>query len=62
MDEGGDLWVVRAYELSLFMSMLPLHADQPLKLVGFSLVAADLIQSLEAAAKRGHRFETCKGG
>jgi hypothetical protein len=61
-EENGDLWVVRAYELSLFMSMLPLHADQPLKLVGFALVASDLIQSLEAAMKRGHRIETCTGG
>lgn len=45
---GHPLFVVRAYELSLFMSMLPLHADHPRKLAGFALIACQLIQSLEA--------------
>jgi len=47
--EQGDilLFIVRAYELSLFLSMLPLHMDHPRKLVGFSLIAASLIHKLE---------------
>lgn len=48
-EEGLSLFVIRAYELSLFMSMLPLHMDHPRKLAGFSLIAAQLIQDLEAA-------------
>lgn len=45
---GVSVFVVRSYELSLFMSMLPLHADHPRKLAGFALIAAALIQELEA--------------
>ncbi|MBB4199234.1 hypothetical protein CCR94_21005 [Rhodoblastus sphagnicola] len=44
---GIDLKVVRAYELSLFLSMLPLHMDHPQKLVGFALTACQLIDWLE---------------
>ncbi|MDZ5650606.1 hypothetical protein [Nitrospirillum sp. BR 11828] len=43
----GSLFIVRAYELSLFLSMLPLHVDHPRKLAGFALTAAALIQELE---------------
>lgn len=46
---GYQLDVVRAYELSLFMSMLPLHVDHPRKLAGFAMLAARLIQELEQA-------------
>jgi len=44
---GVDLKIVRAYELSLFLSMLPLHMDHPQKLVGFALTACKLISWLE---------------
>lgn len=43
----SPLPVIRAYELSLFMSMLPLHMDHPRKLLGFTLIAAQLIEELE---------------
>ena len=46
---GYSQFVIRAYELSLFMSMLPLHMDHPRKLAGFALIACKLIQDLEAA-------------
>ena len=42
------LTIIRAYELSLFMSMLPLHMDHPRKLLGFALIAANLIHELES--------------
>lgn len=42
-----DLFCVRAVELSLFLSMLPLHSDHPRKLAGFVLVAANIISELE---------------
>jgi len=47
---GHDLQAVRAVELSLFLSMLPLHADHPRKLAGFVLTAARLIETLENGA------------
>jgi len=46
---GYPPFTIRAYELSLFMSMLPLHMDHPRKLAGFALIACQLIQHLEAA-------------
>lgn len=49
IEDEHSLFVVRAYELSLFMSMLPLHMDHPRKLAGFALIACQLIQDLEAA-------------
>ncbi|MEM1344456.1 MAG: hypothetical protein AAGI34_07720 [Pseudomonadota bacterium] len=45
---GFELRAVRAVELSLFLSMLPLHADHPQKLVGFALTAVDILKALEA--------------
>lgn len=47
-EEQYSLFVIRAYELSLFMSMLPLHMDHPRKLAGFALIACQLIKDLEA--------------
>jgi hypothetical protein len=44
---GINLKVTRAYELSLFLSMLPLHLDHPQKLAGFALTACKLINWLE---------------
>lgn len=45
--EGFDLRQLRAVELSLFLSMLPLHADHPRKLAGFALTAAKILSELE---------------
>ena len=42
---------VRAVELSLFLSMLPLHADHPDKLMGFALIAGQILDEL--APRRG---------
>lgn len=53
---GLNLWVVRAYELSLFMSMLPLHSDHPRKLLGFAMIACQLIEYLENTAPRRRLF------
>jgi hypothetical protein len=47
---GVDVRAVRAVELSLFLSMLPLHADHPRKLAGFALTAASILEELEAEA------------
>ena len=46
---GISLRNVRSVELSLFMSMLPLHADHPRKLLGFALIACRVIEELEHA-------------
>ncbi|MEM9267317.1 MAG: lysylphosphatidylglycerol synthase domain-containing protein [Pseudomonadota bacterium] len=46
--EGWDMFVIRAIELSLFLSMLPLHRDHPRKLPGFVLVASHIIEELES--------------
>jgi len=45
---GFDLATVRTHEASLFLSMLPLHAEAPRKCLGFALVAADLLDRLDA--------------
>lgn len=47
-DAGWDFDAVRAVEASLFLSMLPLHLDHPRKLLGFALIARDIITELEA--------------
>lgn len=44
---GLPVRVVRAYELSLFLSMLPLHRDNPRKLPAFCLAASSIIDELE---------------
>lgn len=46
-DANIDPFCVRAVELSLFLSMLPLHSDRPDKLVGFALTAATILDDLE---------------
>jgi len=43
---GYDLYGIRLREASLFLSMLPLHKDDPRKVLGFLLRAADLIKEL----------------
>ena len=44
---GIDLALIRLYEASLFLSMLPLHMDRPQKVFGFVLNAIAIIDSLE---------------
>jgi thiamine kinase-like enzyme len=48
---GFDPVRMRLYEASLFLSMLPLHADVPAKLVAFSLIAVQILESLSESAK-----------
>ncbi|MEO0678805.1 MAG: hypothetical protein AAF192_00155 [Pseudomonadota bacterium] len=45
--EGWRYRHVRAVEASLFLSMLPLHLDHQGKLLGFALIARDIIEELE---------------
>jgi hypothetical protein len=45
---GFDLRLVRLYEASLFLSMLPLHADVPKKVVAFLITAARIMDGLES--------------
>ena len=47
-DLSPDL--VRLCEASLFISMLPLHADRPRKVLGFILVAIGILDELEGKA------------
>ncbi len=44
---GCDLALVRLYETSLFLSMLPFHMDRPDKVFGFILNALAIMDSLE---------------
>jgi hypothetical protein len=44
---GFNLRTIRAYELSLFLSMLPLHADVERKLPAFCMVASSILSELE---------------
>ena len=48
--EGFSYFTIRAVELSLFMSMLPLHIDHPQKLLGFAMTACKIIDELESLA------------
>jgi hypothetical protein len=47
--QGFDPVRVRLYEASLFLSMLPLHAEAPRKLVAFALTAASILEEVSAA-------------
>lgn len=44
---GFDYWLVRIYEVSLFLSMLPLHIDNPYKVFGFILNARNILKEIE---------------
>lgn len=44
---GYDYLTVRIYEVSLFLSMLPLHIDYPLKVLGFILNAVQILREIE---------------
>ena len=46
-DNGFDYLSVRIYEASLFLSMLPLHLDNPHKVFGFILNAKDILEEIE---------------
>ncbi len=46
-DAGIDLALIRLYETSLFLSMLPFHMDRPKKVFGFVLNALAIMDSLE---------------
>ena len=46
-ENGYNYWLVRVYEASLFISMLPLHIDNPHKVYGFILNAANILQEIE---------------
>lgn len=46
-DNGFDYNTVRIYEVSLFLSMLPLHMDNPYKVFGFILNANNILKELE---------------
>ncbi|MCR5249870.1 MAG: hypothetical protein K6E50_04625 [Lachnospiraceae bacterium] len=49
-ESGFDYHSVRLYEVSLFLSMLPLHMDNPLKVLGFILNAAAILEEIEKNA------------
>ena len=44
---GYDYVLVRVYETSLFLSMLPLHIDNPHKVFGFLLNAINIMEEVE---------------
>lgn len=46
-ENGYDYELVRLYESSLFLSMLPLHIDNPHKVLGFILNAINILEELE---------------
>lgn len=46
-ENGYDYKLVRLYEASLFISMLPLHMDNPHKVFGFILNAENILDELE---------------
>ncbi|MFQ3577304.1 MAG: hypothetical protein SNJ77_12795 [Cytophagales bacterium] len=45
-NEGFDLKLVRIFEASLFLSMLPLHIDNPKKVLAFALNAQLILKTL----------------
>ncbi|MBQ7066745.1 MAG: hypothetical protein IJN92_07970 [Lachnospiraceae bacterium] len=48
---GFDYTLVRLYEASLFLSMLPYHMDQPGKVFGFILNAMNILDEVEQCTK-----------
>lgn len=49
---GFSYIAVRIYEASLFLSMLPLHMDNPQKVFGFVLNAVDILGEIETCLKK----------
>lgn len=50
-EKGFDYALVRLYEASLFLSMLPYHMDQPGKVFGFLLNAIRILDEVETCTK-----------
>ncbi len=50
-ENGFDYNLVRIYEASLFLSMLPLHIDYPQKVFGFLLNAINILKEIEKCMK-----------
>lgn len=48
---GFSYIAVRVYEVSLFLSMLPLHMDNPQKVFGFILNAINILEEIEECLK-----------
>ena len=46
-NNGFDMTLVRLYEASLFLSMLPYHMDQPGKVFGFIMNAIQILKEVE---------------
>lgn len=46
-ENGFDYLTIRIYEASLFLSMLPLHMDDPFKVFGFILNARNILKEIE---------------
>ena len=46
-ENGFDYLTVRIYEASLFLSMLPLHIDNPHKVFGFILNVKNILEEIE---------------
>lgn len=46
-ENGFDYMTVRIYEASLFLSMLPLHIDNPHKVFGFILNVKNILEEIE---------------
>lgn len=46
-EHGFDYWTIRIYEASLFLSMLPLHIDNPHKVFGFLLNVKNILEEIE---------------
>ncbi len=51
IENGYDYLCVRVFEISLFISMLPLHIDNPKKVLGFILNAIKIIEEVKNYGK-----------
>lgn len=54
-EKGYSYLAVRLYEASLFLSMLPLHIDNPRKVLGFILNARAILKEVEAECTKHTR-------
>jgi hypothetical protein len=50
LNNGFDFTLVRLFEVSLFLSMLPFHMDNPQKVLSFILNAINIMEGLEKNA------------
>lgn len=51
-ENGYDYAVVRLFEASLFLSMIPLHVDYPKKVFGFLLNAIEILKEVRKCLKK----------